>query len=56
MSRHVFKNIDEKDFEKKDKYKKKSNKVTKNEKTKEINKWNFFKSIRNTINEKIEML
>jgi hypothetical protein len=38
MSRHVFEDIDERDFEKEDKYKEKSSKITKNERTKETNK------------------
>ncbi len=56
MSRHVFEDIDERDFEREDKYSERSSRITKNERTKETNKWNFFKSIRNTINEKAEML
>jgi hypothetical protein len=56
MPRHVFEDIDERDFEREDRYRRRSSRITKNERTKETNKWNFFKPVRNTTNEKAEML
>ncbi len=54
MSRRVFEDIDEREFEREDKYRNRQIKSTKNERVKEIKRWTFFKSVWNIANNEAE--